>query len=224
MPTVDGNAKRILMVVAKAPARGQTKTRLGGAIGLDAAADFYRCLLLDTLDVVRGVPNVTHAIAYLPPGAEDVFRELAPDFRLIPQHGDNLGERLHHVLSACLNDGYAQAAVLSSDTPLVDARALAQAFAELDDGADVALGPCDDGGYYLMAVRAPHPEILIPIQMSTPNVLRDTLAAAAQAGLRSALLPPTCDVDTLDDLARMKEQLTRLPLDAARRTRAWLQQ
>jgi rSAM/selenodomain-associated transferase 1 len=215
--------RRILTVVAKAPARGQTKTRLGSAIGLDAAADFYRCLLLDTLDIVRRVPDVTRAIAYLPAGSESFFREIAPGFELVLQRGDDLGARLDHVLTACLNDGYAQAAVLSSDTPLVDPGALAQGFAALDDGTDVALGPCDDGGYYAMALRAPHPEILRPIRMSTPDVLRDTLAAAEKAGLRVALLPATIDIDTLDDLARIKEQLMHTPEHVAARTRQWLQ-
>jgi hypothetical protein len=210
------------MVVAKAPARGQTKTRLGSAIGLDAAADFYHCLLLDTLDIVRRVPNVTRAIAYLPAGSEVFFRDIAPDFELVLQQGDDLGARLDHVLTTCLNDGYAQAAVLSSDTPLVDPDALAQAFAALDDGADVVLGPCDDGGYYVMAVRTPHPEILRPIKMSTPMVLQDTLAAADAAKLRVALLPATLDVDSPDDLARIKEQLIHTPEHVAARTRQWL--
>ncbi len=224
MSAANGNTKRILMVVAKAPTRGQTKTRLGATIGFDAAAEFYQCLLLDVLDIVRAVPDITitRAIAYLPQGSESFFNEVAPDFRLLLQQGDDLGERLDHVLTACLNDGYAQAAVLSSDTPLVEPCALAQAFDELDGGADVALGPCDDGGYYLMALRSPQPDILRPIQMSTPRVLQDTLDAAAQHNLRVAMLPMTSDIDTADDLSRIQDKLDTLPHRVAKRTREWL--
>jgi rSAM/selenodomain-associated transferase 1 len=211
------------MVVAKAPARGQTKTRLGATIGLDAAAEFYQCLLLDVLDIARRLDDITPAIAYLPYGSEAFFREIAPDFELILQQGDDLGARLDHVLTLCLRNGYTKAAVMSSDTPLIDPNAIAQAFAALDDGYDVALGPCDDGGYYLMALKSPQPDILRPIQMSTPRVLQDTLAAAAQRGLRVALLPPTSDIDTANDLDKLQNQLNTLPADVARRTREWLQ-
>lgn len=221
---MSSEAKRILMVVAKAPARGQTKTRLGATIGLDAAAEFYQCLLLDVLDVVRQAPGITPAIAYTPAGSEAFFDEIAPDFALVLQQGDDLGARLDHVLTTCLNDGYARAAVMSSDTPLIEPCAITQAFDALDDGADVALGPCDDGGYYLMAVKRPQPGILRPIKMSTPRVLQDTLDAAARHGLRVTLLPMSCDVDTADDLSRMQDQLVQLPDHVARRTRTWLQQ
>jgi hypothetical protein len=213
---------RILMVVAKAPARGQTKTRLGATIGLDAAAEFYQCLLLDVLDVVRRVPGVTPAIAYTPAGSEAFFRETAPDFELILQQGEDLGARLDHVLTSSLNAGYAQAAVISSDAPLIAPSAIAQAFEALDSGADVALGPCDDGGYYLMAIKSPQPQLLRPIQMSTPRVLQDTLAAAALLNLRVTLLPMTRDIDTADDLSRIQDELTHLPNHVAKRTRAWL--
>ncbi len=219
---VGGKVKRILMVVAKAPARGQTKTRLGATIGLDAAAEFYQCLLLDVLDIVRAVPDITRAVAYLPRGSEAFFKRIAPDFELVLQQGDDLGARLDHVLTTCLNDGYSHSAVMSSDTPLVDPRAITQAFDELDRGYDVALGPCDDGGYYLMAVKQPQPEILRPIRMSTPHVLHDTLGAAAKLALRVAMLPMTSDIDTADDLSRMRDQLAQLPDSVAKRTRVWL--
>lgn len=212
------------MVVAKAPERGQTKTRLGAAIGLDAAAEFYQCLLLDVLDIVRRVPDVTPAIAYTPAGSEAFFQEIAPDFQLVLQQGNDLSARLDHVLTTCLSDDYAQAAVMSSDTPLVDPASITRAFDALDDGHDVALGPCDDGGYYLMAIKQPQPGILRPIQMSTPRVLQDTLQAAAQHNLRVALLPATSDIDTADDLSRIQDQLIHLPDHVAKRTRAWLQQ
>ena len=213
-----------MIVVAKAPARGQTKTRLGAVIGLDAAAALYQCFLLDVLDLARRVPGVARAIAYAPHGGEAYFSEIAPDFALLLQQGDDLGARLDHALTQSLNDGYTQAAVMSSDTPLAEPSAILQAFDALDAGHDVAIGPCDDGGYYLLAVKQPQPDILRPIQMSTPCVLQDTIAAAARQSLRVALLPPTNDIDTADDLARLRETLAESPPSVAARTRAWLQQ
>jgi rSAM/selenodomain-associated transferase 1 len=220
---MSSTAKRIVIVVAKAPARGHTKTRLGATIGLDASAELYACLLQDVLDVVRRVPDMARAIAYLPQGSEHFFGQLAPDFELLLQQGDDLGARLDHALNMCLQQGYAQAAVMSSDTPLVDPLAIAQAFDALDAGHDVAIGPCDDGGYYLMAVKQPQPDLLRPIRMSTPRVLQDTLDAAAVRGLRVAMTPATFDIDNADDLARAREVLATMPPTVAARTRAWLQ-
>ena len=212
------------MIMAKAPARGQNKTRLGQLIGLEAATAFYRCLLADVLDIVRAVPDVTHAIAYTPTGSEAVFQELAPDFELVLQQGNLLGDRLHHVLQYCLTHGYDQAAVLSADTPFVEPAALARGFAALSAGADMSIGPCEDGGWYVMHLHTPHPELLVPIQMSTPHTLQDTLAAAQRAHLRIELLPATTDIDTPEDLAKVLHTSAHLPTQVARHTRAWLTQ
>ena len=88
----------MLIVMAKAPTRGQTKTRLGGLIGLDAAADFYRCLLTDVVALARRVPlhlpDVIPAIGYWPAEDESFFREFVPDFAMVLQHGEQLGDLL----------------------------------------------------------------------------------------------------------------------------------
>ena len=216
------------MVMAKAPARGQNKTRLGNLIGLEAATEFYRCLLADVLDVVRDVvrimPDVTPAIAYTPAGSEAVFKAIAPDFELVLQQGELLGDRLHHVLHHALTHGYQQAAVLSADTPFVEPAALAHGFAALSDGVDMSIGPCDDGGWYVMHLHTPHPELLVPITMSTSHTYQDTRAAAQRANLRVEILPATTDVDTPDDLTKILQTSAQLPAQVARHTRGWLTQ
>jgi uncharacterized protein len=220
--------KRILMVMAKAPVRGQNKTRLGNLIGMEAATDFYRCLLADVLDIVRDIvratPDMTPAIAYTPIGSEAMFREIAPDFELVLQQGELLGDRLHHVLHHALTHGYNQAAVLSADTPFVEPATLAHGFAALSDGADVSIGPCEDGGWYVMHLHTPHPELLVPITMSTPQTYQDTLAAARHANLHVEVLPATTDVDTPDDLTKILQTSAKLPAQVARHTRGWLTQ
>jgi hypothetical protein len=218
--------RRIIMVMAKAPARGQNKTRLAGLIGLEAATAFYRCLLADVLDIVReiarAVPNITPAIAYTPAGSETIFNEIAPGFELVLQQGELLGDRLHHVLSYALTHGYDQAAVLSADTPFVKPDDLLRGFLALDEGADVSMGPCDDGGWYVMHVSKPHPELLVPIAMSTPHTFADTWVAAQRANLKLELLPKTTDVDTPDDLIKILATSASLPEQVARHTRNWL--
>lgn len=213
--------QRTLLVVAKRPAAGQTKTRLCPPLSGDSAAALYECFLRDTLEVTRQVPGITRAIGYLPEHADDYFRALAPDMALTPQRGADLGERLDHLLADALAAGADQAVVMDSDSPTLPAAYIAQAFRALDGAADVVLGPCDDGGYYLIGLKRPQPRLLRDVQMSTPHVVRDTLALAEQLGLQVALLPSWYDVDTVAELERLRAELRDLPPAQARWTRSF---
>lgn len=213
---------RALIVVAKRPTSGQTKTRLTPPLSPDQAVSLYSCLLMDTLDLMSQVENVKHVIAYAPDTAAPYFQHIAPNFQLYPQHGQDLGERLHAILSQCLRQGCRQAVVMDSDSPTLPVDYLQQAFTLLDDPAvDVVLGPCDDGGYYLIGLKQPCAS-LFNITMSTATVAAETLTAAAQAGLRVALLPTWYDVDTVQEVARLQAELDADPTARAPRTRAWL--
>jgi rSAM/selenodomain-associated transferase 1 len=196
--------------MARRPAAGATKTRLCPPLSPDEAAALYACFLADVIDRVRAaagqVAGLGPGIAFTPPDAEAHFAALAPGFDLVPQTGATLGERLDGVLSGALARGYAQVAAVNSDSPSLPAAYLAQAFAALDDPTvDVTLGPCDDGGYYLIGWKRPHPALVREVTMSAADTLAQTLAVAARAGLRVALLPPWYDVDAPADLARLAD-------------------
>jgi rSAM/selenodomain-associated transferase 1 len=212
-----------LLVVAKRPFPGHTKTRLSPPLSPRDSADLYENFLRDTLDIIRLVPDVQPIISYLPLKEEAYFRSLAPDFALLPQHGDNLGARLDNALTHCLMNGYQNAVIMDSDSPTLPAAYLAQAFTALDK-ADVVLGPCADGGYYLIGLNHPQPCLLRGVQMSTPHVVRDTLNLAAADGLSVIQLPLWYDVDTAVELERLKLELASLPLERASHTRRFLAQ
>jgi rSAM/selenodomain-associated transferase 1 len=199
---------RALIVMAKEPVAGSTKTRLTPTLSNQQAADLYCCLLLDTLDTVREVAArlpLAPVVAYTPQTAVGFFREHAPDFDLLPQYGDSLGDRLDTVMGGLAERGFEQVAAINSDSPGLPAANLIQAFGELDDPAvDVVFGPCDDGGYYLIGWKRPYPRLVREVEMSTPHVLSDTVALAQTADLNVKLLPAWYDVDTAADLARMR--------------------
>ena len=216
------NNSNALLVIAKRPTPGQTKTRLTPPLTAEQAAALYECFLVDTLDLVRRVPETDPLIAYLPAEARAYFAALAPDFGLVLQEGAGLGERLDNALTGCLKRGYERAVIMNSDGPTLPASHLARAFDALSDGADVTLGPSADGGYYLIGVRRPAPRLLREVRMSTPTVLADTLALAAEEGLRVELLPAWYDVDEAADLVRLAGELADAPPDVALHTRAFL--
>jgi rSAM/selenodomain-associated transferase 1 len=212
---------RVVLTVAKRPTPGHTKTRLCPPLSPHMAARLYECFLKDTLGLMRAVPGVARLIAYLPVTEAGYFARLAPDFGLLPQAGETLGQRLDNALNTCLNDGFDRAVIMNSDSPTLPPEYLSEAFRQLER-ADAVFGPCEDGGYYLVGLKAPQPRLLRDVQMSTPHVLRDTLEAARREGVAVALLPTWYDVDTCAELERLEQEVRRTSGWFASETRAFL--
>ena len=211
-----------LLVVAKQPAPGQTKTRLCPPLTPDQAAYLYDCFLRDTLDTMRKVPGVQRVICFLPENAQEYFNKLAPDMGLVCQRGTSLGERLDNLLTEALASGSQRVVVMDSDSPTLPVAYISQAFEKLTD-ADVVLGPTRDGGYYLIGLKQPQSHLLRQVQMSTPHVLSDTLSLAEATGLTVALLPAWYDVDTIADLHHLNREITEMSANSsAPATRRWL--
>ena len=216
---------RLLVLMAKQPRPGYSKTRLAPPLTETQAADLYRSFLVDKIAQMRQVSGVECAIAYTPPGGRATFADLAPGFSLIEQKGPDLSARLTNVFADTFAAGYGQVMAIDGDTPTLPPDYLRRGFAALDShAADVVLGPCEDGGYYAIGMREPH-LTLFNVTMSTPHVMRDTLARAEDAGLSVHCLPRWWDVDRPADLARLQEALhTRsiAPMFAAPATRRML--
>jgi hypothetical protein len=197
-----------LLVMARQPVAGSTKTRLIPRLGPQGAADLYECFLLDALDMARTIDDVVALVAISPPGASEYFAGIAPDLAQVAQIGTSLDQRLDHVLTRCLDDGFAQVVAVNSDSPTLPAAHVSDAFDRLrDQSVDVVIGPADDGGYYLIGWKRSHPRLVRGVVMSTPDVLSDTMDRAEQSGLRISLLPPWYDVDDPADLDRLEADL-----------------
>jgi rSAM/selenodomain-associated transferase 1 len=203
-----------LIVVARKPSPGSTKTRLCPPFTPESASEFYRCLLLDTLALAARLANVDHSVAYTPPNARPYFEALSSDgFRLVAQRGVDLGERLNNALADHLALGYRRVAIMNSDGPTLPLPYLEEAFWALD-GVDITLGPSHDGGYYLIGMRRPWPALFQGIAWSTPQVLPQTLAICRHLGLRVHQLPAWFDADVEADLERLHRELENDPESA----------
>lgn len=214
----------VLLVVAKQPAPGHTKTRLSPPLSPEQASELYSCFLADTLDLIRQIDGVERVIAYLPMDASGYFKNLAPDFQLSQQVGADLGARLDNSLTKYLSLGYKHVVIMDSDSPTLPAEYLSEAFRALSDGADVVLGPCDDGGYYLIGCKEPIPRLLREVRMSTPTVAADTASLASKVGLHLAQLPTWYDVDDAESLIRLAEEFEDSSQHIAVHTRRFLGQ
>ncbi len=213
---------RTLCVVARRPEAGRSKTRLCPPLQPVQAATLYSAFLRDVLVTMRRVPDVEYVIAHAEADAADYFVALAPDMRRVVQRGADLGARLAAIVADEFAAAATAVAVLSSDSPNLPAEFLSAAFARLDEGYDAVFGPCDDGGYYLGAVRAPHLPLFTTPTMSSATTLAETLALAETLRLRVALLPHWYDVDYVADLERLHADLAREDGRAAPHTWAML--
>jgi rSAM/selenodomain-associated transferase 1 len=210
-----------LIVVGKRPEPGFTKTRLCPPLSPEAAAEFYRCLLLDTLALAASLEQVDHVLAYAPSEARAYFEDLVPvGFQLVAQQGANLGERLAYALESHFQQGYHRVVIMNSDGPTLPLGYLDQAFSALDR-ADVSLGPGHDGGYYLIGMRRFHAPLFQGIAWSTARVIPQTLDICGRLGLSVHQLPEWYDVDVGADLERLQRELAHEPA-AAPRTAAFL--
>lgn len=199
-----------LVFMAKWPEPGRAKTRLCPPLSLEDAARFARCSLLDTLDVAAAA-GADRFLAFAPTGAKQRFADLVgPAVELIPADGAHLGVSLWTAQRQALALGYRRVALVASDIPHLPAERYAEAWAALD-GADLAIGPSGDGGYYLLAARCPAPRLFDDVAWSTEVVYEQTLARAAESGLRVATIAGCDDVDTGDDLAELHAALRLQP-------------
>ncbi|MBM3224592.1 MAG: glycosyltransferase [Candidatus Tectomicrobia bacterium] len=214
-----------VVIMTKLPYPGQVKTRLCPPLTPVQAAALSRAFIFDKLTQVRALTAIRPALAYAPASGEDFFADIAPEFTLVAQQGAGLGERLLHVLEYFFSLGDTGVLLTDSDTPHLPPACLQQAVALLaTPTVDVVLGPSDDGGYYCIGVHALHHELFLDMPWSTSAVLAETVQRAAVLGLRVAQLPTCFDIDTPDDLMRLRTTLAQIPGPEPQHTRHFLRE
>lgn len=198
------NSSRAIIIFAKQPAAGMVKTRLTPPLSPGEAAELYRCMLCDTLAKTRQLPGITPVIFYQDdPGAGDYFHGLAPEIEALPQQGSDLGERMQRAFAEMFSRDHVEVAIIGSDSPDLPAEFISGSFRLLaDEGKDLVVGPTEDNGYYLLAMKRLWRELFHDMPWSTGEVLPLTLARADSAGIGTGLLPVWHDVDAAVDLLR----------------------
>lgn len=211
---------RALVIIGKAPRAGVTKTRLTPPLTPDEAAELYQAFLLDSVDLALGLGWERVSLVY-PPGegdAEALSALLPPAVVLLPQPGKGLGAALTAAFAEHFAAGFTRVVLIGSDNPSLPAAIIERASAALS-GHDLVIGPSSDGGYYLIGMNQPHPEVFERIDWSTAVVYQQTMARARQAGLRVRSVDEWYDVDTVAELRRLRDDLARLPAATAPNTR-----
>jgi hypothetical protein len=206
--------REALVVMAKAPREGEVKTRLVGAMSAADAAELYANFLRDTFAVAESVweerETLQIVLCYAPAGSEESFENIEREGSLmLAQRGEGLGDRLLNCFADLFELGFDAAVAIGADSPTLPEEILVEAFDCLETEDCVAIGPSEDEGYYLIGMRKLHPRIFDDIPWSTDGVMAATDARIAESGLKLIRLPTWYDVDTPEDLERLKLELNQ---------------
>ena len=145
-------------------------------------------------------------------------------YTLIAQEGVDLGERLISVFEQLFSSGYDSVTIIGSDSPNLPVAFIKKSLNNLKkNSVDVTLGPCKDGGYYLIGLKAFYGDIFKEISWSTSSVFDETIDKIKKLGLCVSVLPEWYDIDNNKDLDFLREAILASPKEIALNTRNFLQ-
>lgn len=192
-----------LIIFARCPEPGKSKTRLIPALGPEGAACLGREMTRQTLcwaGELVGARSVSVEVRFAG-GDEALMRHnFGERFGFFPQGAGDLGERMRGAFESAFLAGAARVVIVGTDCPDLTAQVVATAFDRLAEN-DLVLGPATDGGYYLIGLGRRAPELFARIPWGGAEVLEETLRVAEAANLSTVLLDPLPDVDRPEDLA-----------------------
>ncbi len=192
--------------MVRVPEVGVVKTRLIPALGERGAYELYKCLLKDLFSRIS-LLNGTDIFIFHTPGivTEELLAITASNFKLIPQEGSDLGERMFGAMTSLLDEGYEAVTVIGSDNPDIPLESIEQSFLKLEGSQNsVVIGPSRDGGYYLIGSNVSKHEIFENINWGTDSVFEKTISNLKKSGINYDLLEEWYDIDEEEDLELLK--------------------
>jgi hypothetical protein len=194
----------LLLIFTRNPEKGKVKKRLAQRIGDEAALKVYNYLLQHTVAITRplSVEKWVYYSEKLP--EEDIWEKDV--FRKKLQQGQDLGQRMEQAFSEAFKSGYKKVVIIGSDLFDMEEADLKMAFLTLEDH-EYVVGPAQDGGYFLLGMKKPTPQLFKNKDWSTSRVFDQTLGNLEQEKLK--LLPVRNDIDTFEDM-RSHPELMKL--------------
>ena len=209
------------MIFCKAPVTGQVKTRLTTELSAEQAMQVHIELAQRTLQLATQhylcpvqlwcAPTTDHAFfaesAQTYQVALNVIfpdKKAEQDYQSHPlQQGFDLGARMNNAFCRVLNS-HSRALIIGCDCPSLTEQDLEAALTALNQESQCVLAPAEDGGYVLIGLNQPQPELFDNMPWGTPQVLEQTRSRIKQAKLRHHELKQQWDLDTPEDLARYR--------------------
>jgi uncharacterized protein len=190
-----------VMMFVKSPEEGMIKSRLAASVGKSVALNLYKCFVTDTMGMLVKNRYPLRIFFYPPEARQQVEQWLGKETILIPQAGDNLGDRMKNAFESVFSQGIDRALLIGSDSPDLPSTIIEEAFETLKKH-DAVVGPSYDGGYYLIGFRRDTfcPLVFNGIVWSTTEVFEQTTDILRKSSVTPYILPLWRDIDTLDNL------------------------
>ena len=200
----------VLILFIKSPRLGQVKKRLQPELSAHEALLLYKAMTEDLVVRLREGSLSDIKVLFWPPEAEKELQDwLGNHFDYVPQQGADMGERMYFSFEHVFAKQYKRAVLVGSDIPTMDVTTIESAFSKLKR-YDVVLGPSVDGGYYLIGLNSPHPELFRNVGWGTNMVREQTLRAAKKCSLTVDELKPETDIDTFSDVISLWQHLEKM--------------
>jgi len=197
-------AKGKILVFARAPIPGQTKTRLIPALGESGAARLHSELIHRTLEKATALGDVETELWCTPDTSHRFFVSCANTYgvTLREQLGNDLGERMSNAFAESLTRA-PWAILVGSDCPELTVDDLKKAAANLYGEADAVLGPATDGGYVLIGLNQSAPSLFTDMPWGSDQIAELTRKRFRNLRMRWSELPERNDIDQPEDLSHL---------------------
>ncbi|MDO8283210.1 MAG: TIGR04282 family arsenosugar biosynthesis glycosyltransferase [Thermodesulfovibrionia bacterium] len=206
------DTKNAFIIFVRTPEAGKVKTRLMKDLGSDKTLKAYKSFVADTMKVCDGLKEADKFLGCFPTNEDAFLKNLSRKHKFkgeFNQRGKDLGEKFINAFSDKFKEGYDKVIVIGSDSPTIPVDFIKQAFDELDK-KDFVLGPCTDGGYYLVGMKKLFSNVFKRIPWDSSDVLNKTLDKLYSGRVKFSLLPFWYDVDNIDDLNFYKRHVKYL--------------
>lgn len=210
----------ILFVII--PTAGKTKIKLTPFLSAEEYAMLNRCFVKDVYQKA-GKTDADVYVFFTPRDQRSTLKNLlGEDAVLLPQYGDDLGQKMKNAIGAVLRMGYDKVVLMGTDIPHIHTETIQNAFDNLDH-KDIVIHPALDGGYYLIGMKREHDSIWNIKRYGTNTVMYDTLQHMKAENLSTSVGQMYYDIDCREDLKQLWNDINRGAVCNCPETMAYLE-
>ena len=197
-----------LILFAIIPSVGKTKNKLMPFLSFEETVSLYECFVKDVYEKAKSSGADVY-VFFTPRNKGDVFKKLlGEDVILLPQHGEDLGQKMKNAIGAILRLGYDKVVLMGTDIPHIHTETIKNAFDNLEH-KDIVIHPALDGGYYLIGMKQEHESVWNIKRYGTNTVIYDTLQHMKAENLSISVGQMYYDIDCKDDLKQLWNDIRR---------------
>jgi len=193
----------VILLFAKAPVEGIVNTRLIADIGVQAATQLQRDLIVQRLLMLTQANLCAVSLMCAPDVQDDFFVQCKKQYpvTLLQQSGADLGKRMLNGIRQALQQ-YRYCIVIGTDAPALDEVLISQAIERLKAGSEVVFVPAEDGGYVLVGLQKPYEFLFQGIRWGSAEVMQQSRSKLKKNSISFNELATCWDIDRVEDYQR----------------------